>query len=50
MTGRTPMMQARATDKAYANYGMAARAISSERSKAMQVKFSEIARLRKASQ
>jgi len=49
LTGRTPMMQARATDKAYANYGMAARGVSAERGRAMQAKFSEIDRLRKAS-
>ena len=49
LTGRTPMMQARATDKAYANYGMAARGVSPERGRAMQAKFSEIDRLRKAS-
>lgn len=49
LTGRTPMMQARVTDKAYANYGMAARGVSPERGRAMNAKFSEIDRLRKAS-
>lgn len=49
MTGRTPKMQERATDQAYANMGMTARGVSPERGRAMQAKFSEIERLRKAS-
>ena len=49
MTGRTAKMQERASDKSYASAGMAARGTAADRTRAMQTKFSEIARLRKAS-
>ena len=50
LTGRTPQMQHRAMHKTYANLGMSARSAAAERSRAMQARFSEISRLRKASQ
>lgn len=50
LTGRTPQMQHRAMHKNYANMGMSARSTAAERSRAIQAKFSEISRLRKASQ